>query len=217
MALQSRPLTNAAQQTARQSCEAWALSRMPEEPVPMDMHPWISTTLDHARSRLEPASERERAVALAKLFDFAVAFGVPNPLGETAAATYGAALKTLPGDVLMDAIDGVIASHAYGMRLPLPSEISAQAADEMQRRRSVVAKLEIASRAPLSPRSGPAPTPEEIARVDAIMSQWRTERSRLERAREQSQPIKPMYVMDKPRAMMELISQDAHKTAQDAP
>ena len=135
----------------------------------------IPAALENARRLLEPSSEREAAVAIAGLLDFARAFAVPVPQAETAARVYADALRPIPPDLLDIAINSTIQSHKWGNRLPLPSEIAAHVAPEIARRRSVVARLEIAQRAPVED-CGPKATVAEIAAVDAIMANWRRER-----------------------------------------
>lgn len=138
----------------------------------------IPEAMARLRLQLRPATEREMAVAIAGLLDFARAFNVPHDHAESAARIYAAALATMPYDLLRQAISGVIATHKWGMRLPLPAEISAQVSEEVSRRRSTLARLEMAKRAPVEREdTRPPPTDDEKRQVDAFMAKWRGERS----------------------------------------
>jgi hypothetical protein len=133
------------------------------------------------------------------LLTYARAFNVPAADADTAAKAYSLTLASLPADLLVLAVQRTKAGHKWGMRLPLPVEITAQVSGELAERNRLLAKLTIARQAPVESER-PRATQSEKDRVTEIMAAWRTERSQQEaREREterKSEPIKPIYVQN---------------------
>jgi len=88
-----------------------------------------------ARSRIDlaPASPQAFAVAMDRLLDFAEAFGLKVPKRQQAVEIYREALRVLPEDLLMTAVERTIADWKWS-RLPPPADIRAQVTDEMGHR-----------------------------------------------------------------------------------
>ena len=156
------------------SLEDWVLTRQPEEPVPQAKAAKLTEAIYQAEGQLWPASDREIAVALDKLFEFAQTFGMAT--NEAAARFYRDALAVYPPDLVNMTVLAVINTHKWGMRLPLPSELVAAASDEFRHRRSLLTKLRMASMAKVEDPALPPPTAEDIAKVKAILAPWRRQR-----------------------------------------
>lgn len=160
-----------------QSLKDWALSlTSSEERIPAAKAAMVPLALSAARRQMTPATPEILAVEIRKLADWAKAFSVPASDLKTAAQAYSEALSHLPGDLLAEAFKSIRASHRWGMRLPLPVEIAATVSEAMDERRRLIAKLELASRCPSEDNTRPPPTEAEIAKVDEIMRNWRSNR-----------------------------------------
>lgn len=137
----------------------------------------IPAAIRAAKSQLWPAAPEQITLALKRLVDFADAFNIPSEKLKSAIGIYADALKHLPPDLIEHAVTAAMGAHKWGMRLPLPAELIAHVSGEMSERRSVLGKLEIMDRAGVEAlRDHAAPSPEEIAKVDAVLADWRRKR-----------------------------------------
>lgn len=171
-----RIVTLSADAAALKSLKAWALDlQTSEERIPALRAKIIPAALRAAKRMLFPADPKLFGVEVAKLEEWAAAFNMPEADWKSAAKFYRETLGRLPGDLLTEAFKSIRATHKWGMRLPLPSEIMAQVQDQLAERRTLITKLEMALRCPVEPTS-PPPTPEEQARVAQVLDQWRTNR-----------------------------------------
>lgn len=160
-----------------QSLKAWALGlTSAEEPIPLAKSAMVVVAISAAKRQLVPATAEILAVEIRKLADWAKAFNVPASDLKTAAEAYREALGFLPPDLLAEAFRTIRATHKWGMRLPLPSEILATVSDQMAERKLLVVKLELARLCPAEMPATRKPTEEEKRRVDEIMSQFRSKR-----------------------------------------
>jgi len=158
------------------SLRGWLLGIVSsEERIPAAKAAMVPVALYAAKRQLEPTTPEILAVEIRKLGDWAKAFSIPASDLKTAAVSYTEALSHLPPDLLAEAFRTIRATHKWGMRLPLPSEILNSVAEQMAERRSLLLKLEMAKRCPVE---GPSPkaTEAERQRVAEIMRQWRSKR-----------------------------------------
>ena len=153
----------------------WALAFQPGQRISATDQARILGAIRRVEHSLLPATTREIAIQIARLDDFATAFNVPSAEMATASAIYREALATLPPDLLEIAVSRVIATHRWGMRLPLPAEISSHVSEEAAERRKVLGRLQVALRANVEAPRG-IPTADERAAVDAMMAKWRATR-----------------------------------------
>jgi hypothetical protein len=138
--------------------------------------------LKAAEASLLPANPQILAIQMAELLTYARAFGVPAQDIENASRFYQEALAHLPSDLLVLAMRRVRATHRYGMRLPLPSEITGTVSAEMAQRHMLVRKLAAARLAPIEQEYEPRASQAERDRVSELMAKFRTERSLAEAA-----------------------------------
>ncbi|MBC8158173.1 MAG: hypothetical protein H8E94_02455 [Alphaproteobacteria bacterium] len=91
-----------------------------------------------------PCDAQAFAVAIDKLFKFGRTFGLKNQATEDATKFYREALKDLPADLVVKAVDGAIKSWKWGNRLPLPADLMDEVKDEWARRRLAKTRLKVA-------------------------------------------------------------------------
>lgn len=151
------------------------------EPLPAEYRDRIPTALATMQAACQPASPKHFAVCMHDLIEWIEVFGVvPLPADPAAredriaqiVARYQADLSDLPADLLRDAIRHVTGSAKYRV-LPMPGDVRAVVADEMERRRHAVRRLETARRVgkfedePLRVE----PSPEDKAKVTEMVAQ----------------------------------------------
>lgn len=134
---------------ALQSSVDWALqiAEAPTDQITLRQAALIPGATREITAWLQPASKEQMAIEMDGLRSWARAFKIPAPDLETVTATYQAALKHLPPDLLKQAFTTIKSRHKYGMRLPLPSEMAATVSPEYSRRVKIKMGLWRASRA----------------------------------------------------------------------
>lgn len=115
-----------------------------------------------AEAALKPATERDFAVAMDRLLEFAALYEIAAVETAKLVAQYRRALADLPADVLVDAIDATLRGWTY-RKLPLPGDIQRHANDEMARRRRLKIR---AKQAEIASWNRPQPDPEGPAYRD---------------------------------------------------
>lgn len=173
-----RIVTLSADAAALRSLKDWALTTLQtsEERIPASHAKLIPAALRAAKRMLFPADPKLIGVEVAKLEEWAAAFNMPEADWKSATTFYRESLGHLPADLLTEAFKGIRATHKWGMRLPLPSEIMSQVSDQLAERRTLITKLEMALRCPVESEQ-PPPTPEERKRVADLLANWRSNRT----------------------------------------
>lgn len=176
MANHVRTATPSADAAALKSLKDWALRlQSSEESIPRTVASQIPAALRAAQRSLLPCDPKQIGIEVAGIEEWAAAFNMPEADWKAATGFYRESLGHLPADLLTEAFRAVRATHKWGMRLPLPSELLAAVSEQMDERKLLVAKLEIARRCPTE-IDRPPPTEAEKARVDEIMRSWRSNR-----------------------------------------
>lgn len=162
--------------TTLRSLKEWALTlQSRDERIPADKAAQLPTAIQTCEQLLVPSPPELLAVEIRKLVDWAKAFNVPHADLKAATEAYREALSTIPPDLLSQAFRDIRATHKWGMRLPLPSEIANQIQDKLTERRLLLGKLQMAKLCPVE-ESAKA-TEEEKQWVTELLSQWRTNRA----------------------------------------
>jgi hypothetical protein len=178
MANDVRIATPSADAAALKSLKDWALRlQSSEESIPRSVASQIPMAIRAAQRSILPADPKALAIEVAQLEEWAAAFNMPEADWKAATGFYRESLGHLPSDLLTEAFRAVRATHKWGMRLPLPSELLAAVSDRLDERKLLIAKLEIAKRCPAESDSRPPPSEAEKQRVAELLSQWRTGRS----------------------------------------
>lgn len=137
----------------------------------------LDELLPIARQEIAGMDVAEFGVLLDQLFTFARTFEIKDFSEEkaiNATKIYRKALIDLPADLFDKAIKEAIATHKYGMRLPLPSELRKIVAVELNKRHAIVARLKAArERGREEPPPQKPRTPEELERVRNIVAECR--------------------------------------------
>lgn len=131
-------LTSSGNKTAPLSCRHsdWLLANLPRvDHMPPEIVAQLPRILHEAELALRPATEREFAVAIDPLWDWAARFKIQAGV-KIQTAKYRELLGHLPADVLAHAIRDVVENHDY-RTIPLPGEIKKRASDEYERRRRI--------------------------------------------------------------------------------
>lgn len=100
---------------------------------------------------LIPVCAKAFGVAMDRLMEFARAFGIPADNVAAAVGFYRQALHALPADLVLAAVDRIIAQWKWGNRMPLPADLQAKVFDDLTARRSELARIEAALRAYVDP------------------------------------------------------------------
>lgn len=152
------------------------------EPVPQSLRALLPAYLGDLDEVLAPATDKQLAVAVARLLEYAVLFGVKIQDTASTAQIYAETLAVLPAPLLETAIARIKKGHKFNT-LPRPADVLAQVSDEfhslgLQRSRADWA-LKQAQRQRLavgpaalseaSPASGPQKFSEETERMLAEM------------------------------------------------
>lgn len=93
---------------------------------------------------MQPPTDRQIAVFMARLFRFAKAFSIPATSVQDATEFYRAVFSKIPADLVEAALTRTIDNWRYGSRLPLPGEIREHIDAEHGRRIALFYKVDTA-------------------------------------------------------------------------
>lgn len=160
------------------SCKASAwleTSQVREDTLPQWLVPEIPRLMREAEASLKPATERDFAVAMDQLLEFAALYELPAKGQASLVTLYRRSLADVPADVLMQAIADTLRDWSF-RKLPLPGDIRKHANAEIARRQQI--KLR-ANHARIVARTLPQPEPpttpyrdmppDQKAKVDAMI------------------------------------------------
>jgi hypothetical protein len=116
--------------TALESSRRWLESWDRRTPPTAQEASDLKVALRYSDRRLAPTTAKEFAAVVDRIFQFAETWKIDVSNAQVATAFYRQALKDLPPDMLVTAIDRALAQHEGYTRLPLPAEIYRQAGDE---------------------------------------------------------------------------------------
>lgn len=158
--------------SALRSCGEWALTLVetPTETISEAQSKTIPGAMRAITAITIPASREQMAVEMETLRRWAKAFKIPTPDLEIATLSYSAALRHLPPDLLHEAFETMMATHKYGMRLPLPSEIAATVREKFSRRVRIKMGLVKASRARVDVTPENKPSEADWASLKAALA-----------------------------------------------
>ena len=165
-------LVSETDKTALRSCGEWALAltEAPTDTITEAQSKTIPGAMRAVTAITIPASREQMAVEMETLRRWAKAFKVPTPDLEAATASYLTALKHLPPDLLHEAFETMMATHKYGMRLPLPAEIAATVREKFSRRVRIKMGLIKASRARVEIETPNRVSADDWAKLRASMA-----------------------------------------------
>jgi hypothetical protein len=139
--------------------------------------PALKAELEIVERTLEPASSPQMAVGIAKLLDFARAFGITNAEGSqvrSMAEFYRQGFEDVPGDLVLLACERASREWRWGNRMPLPADLKAMISEELGRRRVVQARIRSAMMKARVPEPRPPLPPVGVKpEVDAILRKSR--------------------------------------------
>lgn len=167
--------------------EAWKAVDLPSVELRAQL-PGMLADLDTA---LIPATDRELAVAIAKLLEYSALLGVKITDSKETAAIYAETLGDLPGPLLDEAIRATKRSHKFNT-LPRPAEIRAHVSDDFgalkvaRSRAQVAMSMAERQRLPVGPlalvpqpsASGPRELPADVREaLDSLKARNRAGRA----------------------------------------
>lgn len=135
----------------------------------------IPRLMREAEASLKPATERDFAVAMDQLLEFAALYEIPAQNQASLVTLYRRSLADVPADVLMQATADTLRDWSF-RKLPLPGDIRRHANAEITRRQQVKLRANHARIvARTLPQQDPPTTPyrdmspEQKAKVDAMI------------------------------------------------
>lgn len=134
--------------------------------------PALKAELEIVERTLEPASSAQMAVGIAKLLDFARAFGITNAEGaqvRSMAEFYRQGFDDVPGDLVLLACERASREWRWGNRMPLPADLKAMISEELGARRVVQARIRSAMMKAKVVERPELPPIEVKPQVDAIL------------------------------------------------
>jgi hypothetical protein len=121
-----------------------------------------------AEQSLAPCTPQAMSVGLAKLLEFARAFGLTDADRDqtrTILEMYKKALGHLPGDLVVKAAERAVTHWKWGNRMPLPADLLELVSEDMAKRHHVRLKLTTAlAKARREANSAKPPMTDEMRR-----------------------------------------------------
>lgn len=133
----------------------------------------LNGAMVEAHAALRPATGKEFGVIIDRLFRFAETFSIKDSGIREAMRFYVEALDDIPPDLLEKAVDGVVRTYKYGNRMPPPADLRAVVEQDLRERMNARLTIETALKFGKQEEPRKPATPEQKARVAAILVEAR--------------------------------------------
>lgn len=91
---------------------------------------------------LRPATDREFAVCIERLFEYAQTFGLSGQNVASAVRFYHEAMDGVPPDMVAEAVSRCTRNWKWGNRMPLPADLREHLPDEYWERRRAALNID---------------------------------------------------------------------------